>query len=130
MTEAPVNKWPVNRAAKKWLEGVDDQVNEEMSYLVQLAWWGLEDGGVQVREPLSPSQPQPHDLNQLIAGMLGAKAWDATMWLLSNPELPREEQMKDLEQKLLDATSPEQAAEIVVLTAYDRMVEQSATSPE
>ena len=128
--EAPSNRWPVNQAALKWLKEAATPPDGSISYLVQLAWWGLEKGGVKVREPLSPSQPWHHEVEQLIAGMLGAKASDVTMWFMSNPELSTEEQMKDLDQKLLDATSPEEAAEIVVQAAYDRMVEASARSPQ
>ena len=125
MTEAAANKSLVNQAALKWLDAPDP----EQSYLAQLAMWGLEKGGAQVPRPMSPSQPERYEVESQIEALLAATPSQASRWLLSNPNLEREEQATNLAQQLQDATSPEEAAQIVVQTAYDRMVAESATSP-
>jgi hypothetical protein len=99
-----------------------------MNYLAQLAWWGLEKKQVRVLRPMSPSQPERSDVEEMVNALLGS-TWKAaafaTEWFLSNPNLSREEQEQNLEQQLRDAESPKEAAQIVVETAYDLMVAES-----
>jgi len=133
MNEAPSNNWPVNQAALAWLQKAKASPDGSVSYLAQLAWWGLEEGGVEVPSPISPSQPSPHNLENAVGALLRSgrqEAAFASRWFLSNPNLPVEEQARNLAQQLEQAKSPQEAAQLVVETAYDLMVAESATSPE
>jgi hypothetical protein len=131
--EAPSNHWPVNQAALKWLREAKASPDPVISYLAQLAAWGFEKGIVEVSSPISPSRPEPHNVEFAVDALLGwgpEKAEFASRWLLSNPNLEFEEQADNLEQQLQDANDPAEAAQAVVETAYDRMVAGSATSPD
>jgi hypothetical protein len=133
MSEAPSNLWPVNQAALKWLKEAKASPEEGISYVVQLAWWGLEKNLVHVPRPISPSQPEPHNLENAVGALLGSGAKEAEFaseWFLSNPNLSKEEQEQNLEQQLRDAESPQEAAQIAVETVYDLMVAESATFQE
>jgi hypothetical protein len=102
---------------------------EGISYVAQLAWWGLEEGLVEIPRPISPSQPDPHNLENAIGVLLGwgsEKAEFASRWFLSNPNLSEEEQAANLAWQLEHATSPQEAAEVAVQAAYDLMVATSA----
>jgi hypothetical protein len=55
---------------------------------------------------------------------------NATDWFLSNANLERDEQETSLTLELEQADSPRDAAQIMVETAYDRMVAASATFEE
>lgn len=132
MTEVPSNQWAVNRAALPWLKKADADPDPTMSYLVQMAWWGLEKGGVRVQQPRAPSQPEPHALESAVSLFLtsGAReAASASRWLLSNPNLSFEEQAANLEMLLREAASPQEAAQVVVEAIYDLMVAESEPSP-
>jgi hypothetical protein len=133
MTEAPSNKWAVNQAALTWLQKADAAPDPSVSYLAQLAWWGLERGGVTVKRPIAPSQPEPHDLENAIGMRLGSgarEAAQASRWFLSNPNLSFEEQAGNLEMQLREAEDPQDAARAVIETAYDLMVAESPTHPD
>lgn len=114
-----------NQAARKWLESPDETV----SYLAQLGEWALDKGGAQVPRPRSASQPERHDLEAVMAMLQGASPVAATEWFLSDDSLTASEQARSLAQKLTNATSPEEAGQIVIQTAYDVMVAASASSP-
>jgi hypothetical protein len=133
MNEAPSNQQPVNQAALRWLKEGRMSPDGSVSYLAQLATWGFEKNVVKLQPPVAPSQPEPHDVEQVVNLPLrsGAKSVaHATDWFLSNPNLSKEEQAENLELQLRDAESPRDAAQIVVETAYDLMVADSGTSPE
>jgi hypothetical protein len=120
---APSNRWPVNQAALRWLQAAKEPADEDISYLVQLAWWGLENW-IRVPPPRSPSQPTHEDLElalgqRLARGPRAAK--DATRWLLANPNLAPGEEEENLLLWLESATSPMEAARLVIETVYDRM---------
>jgi hypothetical protein len=124
MTEAPSNLWPVNQAALAWLRKAGEPAEPDMSYLAQLAWWGMENGAT-VPRPMSPSQPERDNLESALAALLErgpAQAEAATTWFLENPNLDREEQEESLAQRLQTATDPEDAAQVVLEVAYDLMV--------
>jgi hypothetical protein len=130
--EAPSNNLPVNQAALNWLRQAKASPQEGVSYLAQLASWGLEKGLVDVPAPVSASQPHRADLASAVDALLGfgrAEVAFATHWFLSNPNLAEDEQAESLEQQLDRATSPQEAAQVVVETAYDLMVAGSATNP-
>lgn len=130
MNEALSNSGPINQAAVTWLNVTKELPDPSASYLAQLAWWGLEKGGVQLPRPLSPSQPARHEVQELVEALLGQKPQDASQWFVQNPNLPQEEQMRNLASQLKAAVSPQEAAQIVIETAYDRLVAESATFQE
>lgn len=133
MTEASSNQWAVNQAALRWLNKADAAPDPSVSYLAQLAWWGLQKGGIVVRCPIAPSQPEPHNLENAIGALLCSSAREAAFasrWFLSNPNLSFEEQAGNLEMELREATTSEEAAQAVIETAYDLMVAESATYPD
>jgi hypothetical protein len=133
MSEAPSNQRPVNQAALKWLQEARADIDPDVNYLASLASWGFEKDQVRLPEPMSPSQPGRHDVENAVNGLLGAgeKAVAfATDWFLSNPNLERDEQEDSLRLKLEQAESPRDASQIVVETAYDLMVAESATFQE
>ncbi len=129
MTEARSNNWPLNQAALGWLEQAKAEVQPDQSYLAQLAAWGLESGQAEVPRPQSPSQPLRSDLQQTVEALLGQDPLEATVWFLQNPNLPQEDQRRTVADLLKAATSPQEAAQSVVETAYDRMVAESESSP-
>jgi hypothetical protein len=97
--EAPSNRWPVNQAALG-LKAAKGSPDGSISYLAQLAWWGLEKGGLEIPRPIAPNQPEPHDLELALGALLGSgpeSAADASEWFLSNPNLDRKEQEGNLE---------------------------------
>jgi hypothetical protein len=106
MSEAPSNRWPVNQAALKWLREAKEPVDEDGSYLAQLAFWGLEKGDARVPDPQSPSQPSAHGVDLLVETLNGMDADKASRFILSNPNLSFEEQAGNLELLLQEAKSP------------------------
>jgi hypothetical protein len=130
MREAPSNQWPVNQAALKWLREAKASPDEAVSYVAQLAAWGLEKGLVEISRPMSPSQPEHHDVESAVNSLLGAgweKAAGASQWFLSNPNMSEEEQADNLVWQLEQAKNPQEAAQVAVEAAYDLMVAMSAT---
>ncbi len=128
MTEAPSNRWPVNQAALKWLNEAKASPDGSVSYLAQLAAWGFEKWLVQVPRPIAPSQPERHNLEDLVEALVGAENPEfASEWFLSNPNRDRDEQEGNLVRLLDEAKNPQEAAQAVVETAYDLMVAESAT---
>jgi hypothetical protein len=120
---APSNESLVNQAALRWLQAAKEPADEGISYLVQLAWWGLENG-ICVPPPLSPNHPTHEDLELALGQRLvhGPKAAaDATRWVLANPNLEPGEEEDNLLLWLESATSPMEAARLVIETVYDRM---------
>ncbi len=133
MNEAPSNQWPVNQAALRWLQEGRMSPLASVSYLAQLAAWGLEKNVVSVPRPTSPSQPERHSLQSAVESLLGdgpQEALHASQWFLSNPNLDEQEQAESLARQLQQAKDPPEAAQIAVETAYDLMVAESANSPE
>ena len=133
MNEAPSNLWPVNQAALMWLKEAKEPQDQQVSYLAQLAMWGLDKGLVEVPPPMSASQPERHNLENAVGTLLtsGSRGAEfATRWFLSNPNLDQDQQDANLTSLLDQASTPQEAAQIVVETAYDLMVAESATSPD
>jgi hypothetical protein len=131
VAEATSNKSEINQLALKWLEQVDPDAQSGVSYLAQLAHWGLESGEVTVPEPRIAGQPSPHNL-EIAVGMLlewgPEKAARATRWFLSNPNLSLGEQEIFLLEQLRQAESPQEAARRVIEVAYDMLVASSGYS--
>lgn len=128
MTEAPSNLWPVNQLALQWLQKAKEPTEPDMSYLAQLAWWGLENGA-ELPRPMSPSQPERANLESALGALLSrgpAQALAATKWFLENPNVDRWEQERSLVQQLREAQNPTDAAQVMLETAYDLMVAESA----
>jgi hypothetical protein len=126
----PSNRWPVNQAALRWLKAARDPVRDDMSYLVQLAWWGLENG-VSPSQPNSPSQPDRNDLELALGRRLKAgapEAATATRWVLANPDLNPQETANNLRSQLDLAKSPQEAASLVVETVFERMAAVNSMS--
>jgi hypothetical protein len=133
MNEAPTNNQPINQAALVWLKRAKASPQVCVNYLAQFAEWGLEKDVVNVPRPMSPSQPERHNVESAVSALLEAgprQAAFATNWFLSNPNLPKEKQAQNLVRLLNQAKDPSDAAQVVVETAYDLMVAGSATSPE
>ena len=98
MNEAPSNKLPVNQAALHWLKEGRMSPDGSVSYLAQLASWGLEKG-VNVPVPMSPSQPERDQVESAVNAPLDAGPKNvafATEWFLSNPNLPKEERAESV----------------------------------
>lgn len=128
MTEAPSNLWPVNQLALQWLQKAKEPADPGISYLAQLAWWGMESGAT-VPQPSSTSQPERASLESALGALLGngpEKALAASKWFLENPNLDRWEQERSLVQQLREAKNPEDAAQVMLETAYDLMAAVSA----
>ena len=133
MNEAPSNQSPVNQAALSWLQEAKASPDSSVSYIAQLAMWGLDKNLVQIPSPLSPSQPDPHNVEIAIGALQGSgpeAAAFASQWFLSNPNLELEEQAESLAVQLDQAATLQEATEIAVMTAYDLMVAGNATSPD
>jgi hypothetical protein len=127
----PVNRLPLNQLALNWLRSAKEPPDPSCLYLSQLARWGLEQG-LGATKPLSPSQPSPETLESQVGALLGAgqeKAGRAFQWLLSNPNLSRQEQESDLEEALSNAGNPLAAARLLLETVYARMAAVSAPIP-
>jgi len=127
-SEAPANKWPVNRLALDWLKKVRGPMNPQAAYVAQLAHWGLEEGKVEVPYPIAPLQPNPEDVAMLAAQLTmhgRREAHQAMRFLVSYPEMDREEQLSNLESGLRQAKTPEQAAWAVVDHLMELMVAHS-----
>lgn len=133
MSEAPANQLPINQAALKWLREARASPDPAVSYIAQLAAWGLQKDLVEIPRPTSASQPERHNLESAVEALLGAGAQEAafaSQWFLSNPNLEADEQADNLEAGLNQATTPAEAATVAVETAYDLMVAGSATNPD
>jgi hypothetical protein len=128
--ERPVNRREVNKLALHWLIQAKEGANEDQPYVVQRAQWGLQNEKIDLPEPLTPSQPRPEPLEQLVASLLlereAKPAARVMRFLYSNPNLSPAEQAENLSAALRQAQSPEKAAAEVVEHIYDLMV---ATSP-
>lgn len=127
----PSNNWPVNRAALNWLRAAKKPPNPEVSYLLQLAWWGLENG-LRVPSPNSPSQPDHNDVELAVGRRLRSgpkEAAAASRWLLSNPDGENPQvQAQNLARQLGQVNNPMDAARLVVEMACERMAAVNAMS--
>ena len=131
--QVPVNQWPVNQAALRWLKAVKEPGNPQVPYVIQLAAWGLEQDGLLIPDPLAPSQPTPEAVRQVVYGLAqtGRKpAFQAMERLVSNPNLSPGEEMSNLKVSLSQASTPLEAAQSVVQVIYDLMVATSPSAPE
>ena len=129
MTEVPVNHWPINQSALRWLNRAKEPANPQVPYVLQLATLGLETDKLDLPQPLSPSQPTPEAVRQVAYGLAVEgrdPAYRAMQRLFSNPNLSQKEQVDNLENSLSKASNPLQAAQAVIQVIYDLMV---ATSP-
>ncbi len=129
--EVPVNRWPLNQAALRWLRKAGEPGNPLVPYVLQLAAWGIEESKVELPQPLSPSQPLPEAVEQVVHGLvLGGMgsdpAWLAMRRLFSNPNLTWTEEIHNLENSLAEAETPAEAASAVIQVIIDLM---EATSP-
>jgi hypothetical protein len=91
----------------------------------------LEKGGLEIPRPIAPSRPAPHNVELALGVLLGSGAKEAecaSEWLLSNPNLDREDQEGNLMRLLDEAKDPQEAAWAVVEAAYDLMVAESPTT--
>src|SRR5258708_2364584 len=112
MNEAPSNKSPLNQVALRWLEEAKASPDPYASYLAQLAWWGLEKGIVEVQSPRAPSQPSPHNLENLVETLVGADPVLASRWIVINPNVAPDEQAMTLLRSLRNAESSQDAARL------------------
>lgn len=109
--------------ALQWLRQAGAEDDSSAAFLLQLAFWGLQEG-VEIRRSSEPDHPGSNDIMLAIYWLLMRRltALDGTEWLLSNPNLGRKEAMGNLLHQLEQARAPLEAAQAVLETAYDRMV--------
>ena len=127
----PVNNTGPNQAALQWLVRAKAQYNHVLLYLLQLAFWGLEKG-VQLQAEVSQEDLQDQ-VNLLLAVKKNAATEQAQAyrWLLANPNgPPSPEQSQSLENALLSAKGPLEAAGVVLETVSARMAAANASTQE
>lgn len=115
------NNSPLNQQARHWLDQAKAESSDQVSYLAQLADWGLERTAVPLPKPNSPRQPDRHDLTSAIEAISGAEPEAATEWFLSNPNTSPEDEEANLLQLLQDSQTPQEAAQAVLETTFDMM---------
>ena len=81
MTEAPSNKWPIKQAALRRLKVAKEPPEGDASYAAQLAWWGLETGGVETH-PQAPNWPNRSEVEMFVQRLFGEDAETASRYLL------------------------------------------------
>jgi len=104
-----VNDDPLNQAAKKWLAQAMALSPAPAVYLLDLAWWGLEEARLELSD-LDPGVQQTY-LSLSVGQMF---AWDPDNWmewLLSNPNAGEPQEQRDsLLRELERAEDPAEAA--------------------
>lgn len=115
-----VHNNPLNQAAWKWLKEARQPTPQHALYLLDLAHWGLENGA----EWDWPARDRPA-LEEQIGLMCAWKPANVLKWLLSNPDGPDpDEQESGLLKDLREASSPENAAALVLNSLHARMQSQ------
>jgi len=117
----PVNGWPVNRLAKRWLLEGRQHADPNYPYLLQLVLAGLE-GGVEL---LGQGGDFREEL-ELAAGQMLSPRLDpvkVTRWFTNNPDGPEDlsEQAATLEIALEEARTWKEAAQVAMEAFYDRI---------
>jgi len=120
MTERlPVNEWPVNRAARKWLLKVPDgPLSPDKPYLFQLLWVGFD------RDLPAPGVPDSlyWRLSQAAGRMLAQSQRDPVAlmrWAQESPDGPSEpEQAQDLLAQLREAKDWQEACQNLMEVFY------------
>jgi hypothetical protein len=117
----PVNRWPLNREALRWLIAAKEPPEEHLPYLSQLVWMGF-DRGLPV-----PGRGDKYRWElELAAGelLLNPKLDSVKVmrWFVSNPNGPEEEveQSDTLLYLLEKGQCWEEAAQFVMEWFYDR----------
>lgn len=122
-SETPVNRWPLNLLAKRWLDQARLPSSPDLPYLVQLLYEGFE-------ENLSiPGQGQNYraDLEQAASQLLDRdlNPVDVMRWFLNSPRGPSQGEQNDtLRLQLEQAKSWEEAAQSLMEWFYDRKAAQ------
>jgi hypothetical protein len=113
----PENSNPLNRAALRWLKEAKDYAEPNVLHLLNLAYWGLENG-VEGDWP----ERDRYAIEMQIGYLLVWKPQDVLDWLTSHPDGPddREEQKQNLLNSLQHAKSPRRAAALVLSEIYSR----------
>lgn len=128
--EVPINQWPINQAALLWLQEAKEPADPQAPYVLQLAVWALEADKIDLPAPISPNQPTPEAVKQVVFGLAAAQgraeAYEAMRRLFSNPNLSHREEQDNLANSLSRAKNPVEAARAVTQVILDLMV---ATSP-
>ena len=123
--ELPVNRWPVNQAALRWLQAAKEQPDPQLPYLVQLLHLGFER-----EQPIPGLGDQYKGSLELAAGKLLSSQLDpvkVTRLFQDNPNGPdQDEQSQNLLGLLTSAQTWEQAAQRLMEIWYDR---NAATNP-
>ena len=116
----PVNRWPVNQVARKWLVQAKAPFGPDMPYLAQLAWWGFE---ANMDLPGSEEQDVPA-LATSVGRLLDPKLDPVrvTRWFSQNPNGPSlAEQTETLISELQAAKTWQQAAQVAMECFRDRI---------
>ena len=121
----PVNGWPVNQIAKKWLLRGKLEANQDTPYLLQLVLRGLEEA---VPIP-GPAEQYRWHLETAAGRMLSPKLdpVEITRWFTNNPDGPDDpaEQSATLEIALSKAGTWEEAAQVAMEAFYDRIAAEN-----
>jgi hypothetical protein len=115
----PVNTWPVNQVALKWLRAANDEISDWLPYLPQLICLGFE------RDLPVPGRGEDYrsDLELAAGELLGESvdSFQTVRWLLNNPNGPDlAEQTHTLEVLLEQAECWAEAAQSAMEWFYDR----------
>jgi hypothetical protein len=126
--EHPVNLWPTNQLAKRWLLQVPNPppLDRDIPHLVQLLNVGFE------RDLAVPGCPDrdwwvlEQNAGLLLGRSLDPK--DVIYWFFSNPNAGDEQEQRDtLEIALEESQTWEEAAQNVMETYYDRLRAQMSS---
>jgi len=119
----PQNDSLLNRAAWRQLKEAKQSPDPYTLHLLTLALWGLD-------QEAAGDWPQDHRdaLEQGVGLLLGWEPQNVLDWLLSNPngEESPEDQEAMLVQSLQQASSPMQAANLLLNAIYSRQVSQNS----
>jgi hypothetical protein len=122
MAALPQNSTPLNQQARRWLQSAKQPAEPHYLHVLSLAFWGVE----QKVEGEWPDCDRPA-VEQQVGLLLSWKPANVLPWLSSNPNGPdnRVEQLQNLTRSLREASSPQQAAALVLSAIYDRQVAEN-----
>ncbi len=123
--EIPVNQWPINKLALRWLRKGKQKESPHLPYILQLIIRGLFNGV----PLLGPGESFREDLEAEISQLLRPRFDPVKVmrWLLNNPNGPDdpEEQAATLEQGLETAETWQEAAQAAIEVFHSRLAAEN-----
>jgi hypothetical protein len=112
-----LNNLPLNKAALRWLKQAKAEAPEYSPHLFNLAVWG-------VQEKVEGEWPEAHRhaVENQVGLMCGWQPENVMRWLLDNPN--EDQAAQNLLTSLKGASSPREAAAIVLSQVYSRLQSQ------